>query len=75
MRRARIVLPATFSPKYVEREYLDKFPGWSHVEVTTGWLTARVGRPGRRGRAHPDRPGALLGLLPGARCCRGSTTT
>jgi len=38
----RVVHRATFSPKFVEREYLDKFPGWSHVEVTTGWLTARV---------------------------------
>ena len=39
----RLVLRAAFSPKSVDREYLDKFPGWSRVEVTTGWLTARVG--------------------------------
>ena len=39
----RVVLRAAFSPKSVEREYLDKFPGWSRVEVTTGWLTARIG--------------------------------
>ena len=26
----------------VEREYLDKFPGWSRVVVTTGWLSASV---------------------------------
>jgi hypothetical protein len=32
----------TFSPKFVEREYLDKFPGWSRVDVTTGWLRADV---------------------------------
>jgi hypothetical protein len=32
----------TFSPKFVEREYLDKFPGWSRVDVTTGWLRAEV---------------------------------
>ncbi len=38
----RIVYQAAFSPKVVEREYLDKFPGWSRVEVTTGWLRARV---------------------------------
>ena len=33
---------ATFSPKFVEREYLDKFPGWSRVKVTTGWMLASV---------------------------------
>ena len=32
----------TFSPKFEEREYLDKFPGWSRVDVTTGWLRADV---------------------------------
>src|SRR5581483_2976313 len=36
------VYKATFSPKFVEREYLDKFPGWSRVKVTTGWLTASI---------------------------------
>ncbi len=38
----RVVHRATFSPKFAEREYLDKFPGWSRVDVTTGWVTARV---------------------------------
>lgn len=38
----RTVHTAAFSPKFVEREYLDKFPGWSRVEVTTGWVTARI---------------------------------
>lgn len=38
----RVVHKATFTPKFVEREYLDKFPGWSRVEVTTGWITATV---------------------------------
>ncbi|MFN8062456.1 MAG: M14 family metallopeptidase [Vicinamibacterales bacterium] len=38
----RIVLTDHFSPKFVEREYLDKFPGWSRVDVTTGWLSAAV---------------------------------
>ncbi len=38
----RVVYSGTFSPKFVEREYLEKFPGWSRVEVTTGWVTARV---------------------------------
>jgi Zinc carboxypeptidase/S-layer like family, outer domain len=33
---------STFSPKFAEREYLDKFPGWSRVDVTTGWLRAQV---------------------------------
>ena len=36
------VFHAAFSPKFVEREYLDKFPGWSKVDVTTGWLMAAV---------------------------------
>lgn len=36
------VYKATFSPKFVEREYLDKFPGWSRVKVTTGWVSATV---------------------------------
>jgi len=36
------IYKATFSPKFVEREYLDKFPGWSRVDVTTGWLNATV---------------------------------
>ncbi|MSO49778.1 MAG: hypothetical protein EXQ49_07720 [Acidobacteria bacterium] len=41
-----VVHRAAFSPKVVEREYLDKFPGWSRVEVTTGWMTLRVdGKP------------------------------
>jgi murein tripeptide amidase MpaA len=38
----RVVYSGTFSPKFVEREYLEKFPGWSRIEVTTGWVTARV---------------------------------
>ena len=38
----RVVHTDTFSPKFVEREYLDKFPGWSRVDVTTGWLSASV---------------------------------
>jgi hypothetical protein len=37
-----VIERATFSPKFVEREYLDKFPGWSRVDVTTGWLHAEV---------------------------------
>jgi hypothetical protein len=36
------IFQASFSPKVVEREYLEKFPGWSRVEVTTGWLRASV---------------------------------
>ncbi len=36
------VYQASFSPKIVEREYLDKFPGWSRVQVTTGWLNASI---------------------------------
>ena len=38
----RVIHTASFSPKVVEREYMDKFPGWSRVEVTTGWLSASV---------------------------------
>src|SRR6266404_4172626 len=32
--RGRVVYRASFSPKTVEREYLEKFPGWSRVVVT-----------------------------------------
>ncbi|TAK16701.1 MAG: hypothetical protein EPO35_04790, partial [Acidobacteria bacterium] len=38
-RAGKSVFHATFSPKHVEREYLEKFPGWSRVDFTTGWLT------------------------------------
>jgi hypothetical protein len=38
----REVYRASFSPKTVEREYLEKFPGWSRVIVTTGWLSAAI---------------------------------
>ena len=37
-----VVYHTAFSPKTVEREYLDKFPGWSRVLVTTGWISASV---------------------------------
>ena len=38
----RVIEQAVFSPKFADREYLDKFPGWSRVDVTTGWLRAQV---------------------------------
>lgn len=38
----RVVYTASFSPKFAPREYLDKFPGWATVDVTTGWITATV---------------------------------
>lgn len=38
----QVVYKAAFSPKWVEREYLDKFPGWTRVKVTTGWISASV---------------------------------
>jgi Zinc carboxypeptidase len=38
----KVVYKSAFSPKTVEREYLDKFPGWSRVVVATGWLSATV---------------------------------
>jgi murein tripeptide amidase MpaA len=38
----QVVYKATFSPKIAEREYLEKFPGWSRVKVTTGWISATV---------------------------------
>lgn len=38
----QVVYKTTFSPKFVEREYLDKFPGWARVKVTTGWISATV---------------------------------
>jgi len=40
--QGKSVFQAAFSPKVVEREYLEKFPGWSRVDVTTGWLRATV---------------------------------
>ena len=41
-RERAVVQKAAFSPKTVEREYLDKFPGWSRVTVTTGWISASI---------------------------------
>lgn len=38
----KVIYRGSFSPKTVEREYLDKFPGWSRVLVTTGWMSASV---------------------------------
>jgi len=38
----RVVSHAEFSPRIVEREYLERFPGWAKVEVTTGGLKASV---------------------------------
>ena len=38
----KVIYRNAFSPKFVEREYLDKFPGWSRVQVTTGWLTTSI---------------------------------
>jgi hypothetical protein len=38
----QVVYKAVFNPKWVEREYLDKFPGWSRVKVTTGWIAATL---------------------------------
>jgi hypothetical protein len=38
----KVVYASAFSPTIVEREYLDKFPGWAKVDVTTGWLSATV---------------------------------
>lgn len=38
----RVVERLVFSPKFAEREYMDKFPGWSTVDVTTGWLRAEI---------------------------------
>ncbi|MBI4476216.1 MAG: hypothetical protein HY654_03525, partial [Acidobacteria bacterium] len=38
----KVIHQATFSPTTVEREYLDKFPGWTRVPVWTGHITASV---------------------------------
>ena len=65
---------ATFSPKFAEREYLDKFPGWSRVDVTTGWITATVNGSRRSTRASRPIPSGS-GISIRRRCCRGSTTT
>lgn len=51
----RVILTDRFSPKFVEREYLDKFPGWTRVDVTTGWLSASVnGQPAADVRIQTD---------------------
>jgi len=38
----KVMYRGAFSPKVVDREYLDKFPGWAKVEVTTGWIAATI---------------------------------
>ncbi|MEO8071177.1 MAG: hypothetical protein ABI652_07225, partial [Acidobacteriota bacterium] len=38
----KLIERRSFSPMFAEREYLDKFPGWSRVDVTTGWLRTTV---------------------------------
>lgn len=38
----KVIYSGTFNPKFVEREYLDKFPGWSRVQVTTGWIRSTI---------------------------------
>ena len=51
----QVVYKAAFSPKFVEREYLEKFPGWSRVKVTTGWISATVdGQPAIDARIATD---------------------
>ena len=74
-RRARpVVYTRRVQPEVVEREYLEKFPGWSRVEVTTGWLTATVdGQPVWTSASRPTLNGS--GITTRARCCRGSTIT
>ena len=38
----RELLRRTFSPKFVERPFFDRFPDYEHVRVTTGWIKADV---------------------------------
>jgi len=38
----KVMYRDAFSPTVVDREYLDKFPGWAKVEVTTGWIAATI---------------------------------
>ena len=69
-----VVYTAAFSPKVVEREYLEKFPGWSRVEVTTGWLTMMVaGKAVVDERIATDPEGS--GTLPEQGADLRSTTT
>ena len=35
----RVLLEATFDPKYVVRPFFDLFPEYEQVRVTTGWIT------------------------------------
>ena len=60
----KVILHTAFTPKTVEREYLDKFPGWSRVIVTTGWLSASVDGTVCRRSTDRDRSRAVLGSLP-----------
>ena len=64
MRRGSLSSRRRSVPKIVEREYLEKFPGWSRVEVTTGWLRASVDGQTVSDAPHRNRSRALLGSLP-----------
>ena len=70
----RVIHTATFNPKFVEREYLDKFPGWSRVDVTTGWISATStgSRPSTRG-SRPIR--SASGITTSRKVLPRSTTT
>jgi len=37
-----IVFQGKFSPKVVQRPFLNKFPHWGKVQVATGWLEAKI---------------------------------
>lgn len=47
----------TFEPKVVVRPLFDQFPDYERVRVTTGWLTAWVGRGQKDGVGPSVRPG------------------
>ena len=38
------VFHGTFEPRFVLRQFFDQFPDYEKVRVTTGWVTARVGK-------------------------------
>ena len=51
----KTVFQGEFSPRVVERPFLNKFPHWGMVQVATGWLEVRIdGKPSISSRISTD---------------------
>ena len=59
----QVVYRTSFSPKTVEREYLEKFPGWSRVDRHDRVVVGLSRWNDRRRSAHRNRSRTLLGSL------------